>query len=179
MYVKSKYSFRFMGWIAFFLSIEILFFTFLYSLLNNMSLLVSNIMYQLVALLIIVLIYLIARWILKFYKTIPSVTITDTEIILDYLVGHKRISIDDVCEFNLTDSFPASEWILMGSEVNGFSIRTKADEEYIFYEKCYRNSHELRARFTQIINMDFIPIEETHGRASLHDGRASLRLPLK
>ena len=156
MYVKSKYSFRFMGWIAFFLSIEILFFTFLYSLLNNMSLLVSNIMCQLVALLIIVLIYLIARWILKFYKTIPSVTITNTEIILDYLVKSKRVSIDDVCEFQLTDSFPISRWILNGV-TNGFSIRTKADEEYIFYERFYKNPHELRARFAQITNMNFVP----------------------
>ncbi|MBP5423701.1 MAG: hypothetical protein J6Y78_14800 [Paludibacteraceae bacterium] len=92
---------------------------------------------------------------LIYYKAIPSVTITNTEIIIDYLVKSKRISIDDVCEFQLTDSFPISRWILNGV-TNGFSIRTKADEEYIFYERFYKNPHELRARFAQITNMNFV-----------------------
>ncbi len=146
MNIKSKRTVRFYVCIGVLLFMEILLFAALLFLDKDL----------IFSILLMAPIYLLARLILKFYKTIPSVTITNTEIILDYLVKSKRVSIDDVCEFQLTDSFPISKWILNGV-TNGFSIRTKADEEYIFYEKFYKNPHELRARFAEITNMNFVP----------------------
>ena len=146
MNIKSKRTVRFYVCIGVLLFLEILLFAALLFLDKDL----------IFSILLMAPIYLLARLILKFYKTIPSVTITNTEIILDYLVKSKRVSIDDVCEFQLTDSFPISKWILNGV-TNGFSIRTKADEEYIFYEKFYKNPHELRARFAEITNMNFVP----------------------
>ncbi len=147
MNIKSKRTARSYACIGVILFLGILLFAALLFLLLDKNLIFS--------LLLIIPICLIVRWML-IYKAIPSVTITNTEIILDYLVKSKRISIDDVCEFQLTDSFPISRWILNGV-TNGFSIRTKADEEYIFYERFYKNPHELRARFAQITNMNFVP----------------------
>ncbi|MBR2260437.1 MAG: hypothetical protein IJ916_01895 [Paludibacteraceae bacterium] len=148
MNIKSKRTARSYACIGVILFLGILLFAVLLFLLLDKDLIFS--------LLLIIPICLIVRWMLIYYKAIPSVTITNTEIILDYLVKSKRISIDDVCEFQLTDSFPISRWILNGV-TNGFSIRTKADEEYIFYERFYKNPHELRARFAQITNMNFVP----------------------
>ena len=147
MNIKSKRTARSYACIGVILFLGILLFAALLFLLLDKNLIFS--------LLLIIPICLIVRWMLIYYKAIPSVTITNTEIIIDYLVKSKRISIDDVCEFQLTDSFPISRWILNGV-TNGFSIRTKADEEYIFYERFYKNPHELRARFAQITNMNFV-----------------------
>ena len=150
MNTKSKYTLRFYGIVALFLVVILCLFMLLSFLLSNED-------YQL-SLILIVSIFLVGKWALKYYKTFPSVTITNTEIILDYLVGSKRISIDDVCEFQLSDSFPVSRWVSdHGEDMNGFSISTKAEEQYIFYEKYYKNPHELRARFAQITNMNFVP----------------------
>ncbi len=146
MNIKSKRTVRFYVCIGFLLFMEILLFAALLFLDKDL----------IFSLLLLIPIYLIVRLMLIYYKAIPSVTITNTEIIIDYLVKSKRISIDDVCEFQLTDSFPISRWIL-NRVTNGFSIRTKADEEYIFYERFYKNPHELRARFAEITNMNFVP----------------------
>ncbi len=148
MNIKSKRTARSYACIGVILFLGILLFAALLFLLLDKDLIFS--------LLLIIPICLIVRWMLIYYKAIPSVTITNTEIIIDYLVKSKRISIDDVCEFQLTDSFPISRWILNGV-TNGFSIRTKADEEYIFYERFYKNPHELRARFAEITNTNFVP----------------------
>lgn len=147
MNIKSKRTVRFYVCIGVLLFMEILLFAALLFLDKDL----------IFSILLMAPIYLLARLILKYYKTIPSVTITNTEIILDYLVKSKRVSIDDVCEFQLTDSFPISRWISGGGVTSGFSIRTKADEEYIFYEKYYKNPHELRARFAQVTNTNFVP----------------------
>ena len=148
MNIKSKRTVRSYACIGVILFLGILLFAALLFLLLDKNLIFS--------LLLIIPICLIVRWMLIYYKAIPSVTITNTEIILDYLVKSKRISIDDVCEFQLTDSFPISRWILNGV-TNGFSIRTKTDEEYIFHERFYKNPHELRARFAEITNTNFVP----------------------
>lgn len=145
--IKSKYALSFYGIIGLFVLMEIFFcyalFVFFVGGLHPFSLV------------LIVAIFLLGKWALQFYKAFPLVTITNTEIILNYLVGSKRISIDDVCEFQLTDSFPVSVWV-NPREMKGFSIRTKTGEQYIFYEKYYKNPHELRVRFAQITNMNFV-----------------------
>ncbi|MBR5971733.1 MAG: hypothetical protein IK017_03660 [Paludibacteraceae bacterium] len=146
MNTKSKYSLRFCAIIGFLVLMEILFCAFV----------IFGEKQHLLFLILIVPFFLVAKWILKFYKVFPSVTITNDEIVLDYLMGSKRISIDDVCEFQLTDSFPISKWV-NPQETNGFSISTKEEEQYIFYEKYYKNPHELRAIFAQITNMNFEP----------------------
>jgi len=149
MNTKSKYTLRFCAIIGMILFLEILLCALLLFLLSNNH-------YQL-SLILIVSIFLVGWWMQKYFKVVPPVTITNTEIIIGYWVWSKRISIDDVSEFQLTDSFPISKWISGDRETNGFSIRTKADEEYVFYERFYKNPHELRARFAQITNMNFVP----------------------
>ena len=149
MNTKSKYSLYFYAIIGVILFLKVLLCALLLFFLNNNHYLLSIIP--------IVSIFLFGRLAQKYYKTFPPVTITNTEIFIGFWMWSKRISIDDVCEFQLTDSFPISRWISGGGVTSGFSIRTKADEEYIFYEKYYKNPHELRARFAQITNMNFEP----------------------
>ncbi len=149
MNTKSKYTLRFCAIIGMILFLEILLCALLLFLLSNNH-------YQL-SLILIVSIFLVGWWMQKYFKVVPPVTITNTEIIIGYWVWSKRIPIDEICEFQLTDSFPISKWISGDRVTNGFSIRTKADEEYVFYERFYKNPHELRARFAQITNMNFEP----------------------
>ena len=149
MNTKSKYTLRFCAIIGMILFLEILLCALLLFLLSNNH-------YQL-SLILIVLIFLVGWWMQKYFKVVPPVTITNTEIIIGYWVWSKRIPNDEICEFQLTDSFPISKWISEDRVTNGFSIRTKADEEYVFYERFYKNPHELRARFAQITNMNFEP----------------------
>ena len=149
MNTKSKYTLRFCAIIGMILFLEILLCALLLFLLSNNH-------YQL-SLILIVSIFLVGWWMQKYFKVVPPVTITNTEIIIGYWVWSKRIPIDEICEFQLTDSFPISKWISGDRVTNGFSIRTKADEEYVFYERFYKNPHELRARFAQITNMNFVP----------------------
>ena len=149
MNTKSKYSLYFYAIIGVILFLKVLLCALLLFFLNNNHYLLSIIP--------IVSIFLFGRLAQKYYKTFPPVTITNTEIFIGFWMWSKRISIDDVCEFQLTDSFPISRWISGGGVTSGFSIRTKADEEYIFYEKYYKNPHELRARFAQVTNTNFVP----------------------
>ena len=148
MNTKSKYALRFYLIISAFVILEIFFCVglCLFSVLGV----------NLMSLVLIVAIFLLGKWTLQFYKYFPIVTITHTDVFLNYLVGSKRLSIDDICEFQLFDIFPVSLWVNQG-DMNGFSIRTKTGEQYIFYEKNYKNPHELRARFAQITNTNFVP----------------------
>ena len=148
MNTKSKYTLRFYLIIGAFVSLDIFLCVGLYFFLILGVYPMSFVL--------IVAIFLLGKWALQFYKAFPLVTITHTDVILNYLVGSKRFSIDDICEFQLSDIFPVSIWVNPG-DMNGFSIRTKTGEQYIFYEKNYKNSHELRARFAQITNMNFVP----------------------
>lgn len=127
---------------------------FLFMIFSLLAFLVLLINKYPISLLLIIPIIIFVWWMLKFYKTAPSITITDTKLIINKLVETKHVFIDDICEFQLSDSFPISRWINF-NDTNGFSIRTKTGEEYIFYEKFYKNPHELRARFAQITNMNF------------------------
>lgn len=143
---KSKHSVYFYANIGLMLFMSFLLLALLVSLVNKHP----------ISIMLIIPIVFFMWWMLKFYKTAPSVTITDTNIILNKLVETKHVFIDDICEFQLTNSFHISKWIDF-NDTNGFSIRTKTGEEYIFYEKLYKNPHDLRARLAQIAGMDFVP----------------------